>query len=213
MSLPGIVHFETFLVAGVLLNLTPGNDTIFILTKSMTHGRRAGIVSALGIAAGSLVHTTLAAFGLSAIIAQSITIFTIVKFAGAAYLVYIGIKMIREKSVLTAVNSLSQPGGRISRIFRDAMLTNVLNPKVALFFVAFLPQFIDPSYVGRPLPLLVLGFCFTATGTAWCLVLASLASIISSGLRSSPRAATWLGRVCGSVLVALGARLAFTVKK
>src|ERR1051325_5702664 len=96
----GIIHFHTFLVAGILLNLTPGNDTIFILTKSIAGGRKAGIMSVLGIATGSLVHTTLAALGLSLIIANSILIFTIVKYAGAAYLLYLGYKMITDRSGL-----------------------------------------------------------------------------------------------------------------
>src|SRR5262245_43626628 len=124
----GIIHFETFLLAGILLNITPGNDTIFILTKSIAQGKKAGTMAVLGIATGSLIHTTLAALGLSLIIAKSIVVFTIVKYAGVAYLLYIGYKMIVDQSTFATVNS---DGNRLEspiKIYRDALLTNVLNP-------------------------------------------------------------------------------------
>ena len=141
--MPGIIHFETFLITGILLNLTPGNDTIFILSRSIAMGKKAGIVSVLGIATGSLIHTTLAAFGLSIIIAKSILIFDIVKYAGAAYLVYVGIKMLADRSRL---NFNPEKTARINWkiIYRDAVLTNVLNPKVAMFFIAFLHSSLIP---------------------------------------------------------------------
>src|SRR5258705_7521405 len=133
----GIIHFETFLIAGILLNLTPGNDTIFILTKSIAQGKKAGILSVLGIATGSLIHTTLAALGLSIIIAKSVLAFTIVKYAGAAYLLYIGLKMVIDKSKFDITIPTSGKKINAIKIYRDAVLTNVLNPKVAMFFIAF----------------------------------------------------------------------------
>ena len=178
----GIVHFETFLVAGILLNLTPGNDTIFILSKSVAQGKKAGIMSVLGIATGSLIHTTLAALGLSIIIARSLVVFTVIKYAGAAYLLYIGYKMITSRSKIDADISASVNKINLLKIYRDAVMTNVLNPKVAMFFIAFLPQFIDPSYQNSIIPFMLLGITFTITGTIWCLVLVSCSSFIFSKL-------------------------------
>jgi threonine/homoserine/homoserine lactone efflux protein len=159
----GIIHFETFLIAGILLNLTPGNDTIFILSRSIAQGKKAGIMSVLGIATGSLVHTTLAALGLSVIIAKSIVAFNIIKYAGAAYLIYIGYKMLTDRSQLNTETNMAGKITDLKRIYRDAVITNVLNPKVALFFIAFLPQFIDPAFKNTILPDMVpdpCWFCF-----------------------------------------------------
>ena len=209
----GIIHFETFLFAGILLNLTPGNDTIFILTKSIAQGRKAGILSVLGIATGSLIHTALAAFGLSVIIARSVLAFTIVKYAGAAYLLYLGIRMITTQSKFEA--DISKAGKKINsfKIYRDAVLTNVLNPKVALFFMSFLPQFIDPGYRNSVIPFMMLGLTFTVTGTIWCLVLASFSSFLFTKLRNNQRFSSYLNKVCGAVLIGLGIKIALMGRK
>ena len=209
----GIIHFETFLIAGILLNLTPGNDTIFILTKSIAQGRKAGIMSVLGIATGSLIHTTLAAFGLSIIIAKSVLAFTIVKYAGAAYLLYLGYKMITDKSKLDGSISFENNIINSLKIYRDAVLTNVLNPKVALFFIAFLPQFIDPGYRNSMVPFLLLGLTFTVTGTIWCLILVSFSSSLFSKLRTNQKFSFWLNKICGAVLIGLGIKIALTSRK
>jgi len=209
----GIIHFETFILTGILLNLTPGNDTIFILTKSISQGKKAGIVSALGIATGSIVHTLLAAFGLSIIIAKSILVFNIIKFAGAAYLLYMGYKMLTDKSQLNS--------GRVSeseivdfwKIYRGGILTNVLNPKVALFFIAFLPQFIDINVSTSVWPFLILGTTFIITGTIWCCILAIFAATIFSKLKDNQKAATYINRVCGLSLIGLGVKVALSTRK
>ena len=209
----GIIHFETFLIAGILLNLTPGNDTIFILTRSIAQGRKAGIMSVLGIATGSLVHTTLAALGLSIIIAKSVLAFSIVKYAGAAYLVYLGVRMFIDRSKFD--ENIAKATKKINplKIYRDAVLTNVLNPKVAMFFIAFLPQFIDPSYQNSFIPFMLLGITFTITGTIWCFVLANFSSYLFSKLRNNPLFSFWLNRICGAVLIGLGIKIALTSKK
>ena len=209
----GIIHFETFLVAGILLNLTPGNDTLFILTKSIAQGKKAGILSVLGIATGSLVHTTLAALGLSLIIARSIIAFTVVKYLGAAYLLYVGIKMIIDRSTFAGNGIKTQRKQRSFTVYRDAVLTNVLNPKVAMFFIAFLPQFIDPGYHNSITPFLLLGITFTITGTIWCLVLATFSSYLFTRLRNSQRFSSWLNKICGALLIALGIKIALTSRK
>lgn len=209
----GIIHFETFLIAGILLNLTPGNDTIFILSRSIAQGRKAGIMSVLGIATGSLVHTTLAAFGLSVIIAKSIVVFNIIKYAGAAYLVYIGYKMLTDRSQLNTETVIGVDKANLKRIYRDAVITNVLNPKVALFFIAFLPQFIDPAFKNTILPFMLLGISFTITGAIWCLILAGFASIISQKLKSNKKLSGYINKTCGTVLIVLGIKVAFTGRK
>lgn len=204
----GIQHYETFILAGILLNLTPGNDTIYILSRTIAQGRKAGIMSVLGIATGSLVHTLFAAVGLSVIIAQSPVLFNIIKYAGAAYLFYIGIRMIFSKSSVIKLDTPKDEKNK--KIYWQAVLTNVLNPKVALFFISFLPQFIDPGYSNHYLSFLVLGLSFTITGTLWCLLLAFFASVISSALIKNSNAGNYLNKACGFILVGLGIRVALT---
>lgn len=203
----GIQHYETFLLAAILLNLTPGNDTIYILSRTIAQGRKAGIFSVLGISTGSLVHTVLAAVGLSVIIAQSPLLFMIIKYAGAAYLFYIGIKMILSKSII----NLARPEPEnYKKIYWQALLTNVLNPKVALFFISFLPQFIDPTFSSHYLSFIILGISFTVTGTIWCLALAFFASYISISFTRNSRTSGHITKACGLVLVGLGIRVALT---
>lgn len=203
----GIIHFETFMLAGILLNLTPGNDTVFILSRSIAQGRRAGIWSVLGISTGSMVHTLMAALGLSVIIAQSALAFQLVKYAGAAYLLYIGVRMLLDRSQLNMEGAASSEPVNTRRIYREAVLTNVLNPKVALFFLAFLPQFIDVSHRTDPLPFILLGLTFTGTGTVWCLMLAMFSAQLANRLRHNPRWGIYLNRACGIVLIGLGLKL------
>jgi threonine/homoserine/homoserine lactone efflux protein len=212
-AMNGITNFETFLVAGILLNLTPGNDTIFILAKSIGQGKKAGIVSALGIATGSLIHTILAAFGLSLIIAQSLLFFNIIKYAGAVYLVYIGLKMLMDKKPFDAGDISTNNTVDYVKIYRDAIATNLLNPKVALFFIAFLPQFIDPALKNSVLPFLILGMTFITTGTAWCLILAIFASAIFGRLKTNRKMSAFINKICGLTLIGLGVKVALTERK
>ena len=209
----GIIHFETFLLSGILLNLTPGNDTIFILTKSIGQGKKAGIISALGIATGSIVHTTLAAFGLSLIIAKSLVLFSIIKYAGAAYLVYLGFKMLIDKSQFINAGVASLKSVNFLKIYREAIFTNILNPKVALFFIAFLPQFIDPSVNHTVFPFLILGATFITTGTIWCLTLAVFAAAIFTRLTENKKIAAIINKICGLTLIGLGIKVALTNRK
>lgn len=209
----GIINFETFLIAGILLNLTPGNDTIFILSRSIAQGKKAGIVSALGIGTGCGVHTILAAFGLSIIIAQSLFLFNIIKYAGAIYLIYIGLKMFLDKNHFNTEELNSSKSIKYWQIYRDGIITNVLNPKVALFFMAFLPQFIDPSLKNPVLPFLILGFTFITTGTIWCLILATFSASFFSQLKNNQKTAGFINKVCGLTLVALGIQVALVERR
>jgi len=203
----GIHDFGLFLTAGVLLNLTPGPDTLYILGRSITQGREAGIASALGISLGSIFHTCAAALGLSAILATSALAFGAIKLLGGAYLVFLGIKMLLDRK--KQLNLPSNFRRRTSAAaFRQGILTNVLNPKVALFFLAFLPQFIDPASNMKVASFLALGFTFVTTGTIWCLILAWFASSFSERLRANETIAQWLNRTAGALFVFLGLRLA-----
>jgi RhtB (resistance to homoserine/threonine) family protein len=207
----GIHVFGLFLAAGILLNLTPGPDTVYILGRSIAQGREAGIASALGISVGSIFHTCAAALGLSAILATSALAFGTIKLLGGAYLIFLGLKMILERR-----GQLSLPSNFHRRTttaaFRQGVLTNVLNPKVALFFLAFLPQFIDPASGTKVFAFLFLGLTFVTTGTIWCLILAWFASAFSERLRTSEPISQWLNRTAGALFVFLGVRLA-TVKQ
>jgi threonine/homoserine/homoserine lactone efflux protein len=194
----GIHDFGLFLAAGILLNLTPGPDTAYILGRSVAQGRDAGIASALGICAGSIFHTCAAALGLSAILATSAVAFTAIKLLGGAYLVFLGIKMILDRG-----KQLRLPSNFRRRTtaaaFRQGVFTNLLNPKVALFFLAFLPQFIDPASNVKVLAFIALGLTFVTTGTIWCLVLAWFASAFSERLRENQTIGQWLNRAAGTL--------------
>jgi RhtB (resistance to homoserine/threonine) family protein len=203
----GIHDFGLFLAAGILLNLTPGPDTVYILGRSIAQGREAGIASALGISVGSIFHTCAAALGLSAILATSALAFGTIKLLGGAYLIFLGIKMILERSGRFSLPSNFRRRSTAAA-FRQGVLTNVLNPKVALFFLAFLPQFIDPASGAKIFAFLFLGLTFVTTGTIWCLILAWFASAFSERLRTNETVAQWLNRTAGALFVFLGLRLA-----
>jgi RhtB (resistance to homoserine/threonine) family protein len=205
----GIHDFGLFLAAGILLNLTPGPDTAYILGRSIAQGREAGIASALGICVGSIFHSCAAALGLSAILATSAVAFAAIKLLGGAYLIFLGIKMLLDRRLQPSLPSNFRRGTTIAA-FRQGVFTNVLNPKVALFFLAFLPQFIDPASNMKLLAFLALGLTFVTTGTIWCLILAWFASALSERLRENETIGQWLNRAAGALFVFLGARLATT---
>ena len=204
----GTHDLTLFVVSGLLLNITPGADSLYIATRSITQGFRAGVVAVLGIGLGCYVHIFAAALGLSAVLATSAVAFTFVKFAGAAYLVYVGLSLLRTRPTLA--HSLGTVAAAPLRtIFAQGFLTNLLNPKVALFFLAFVPQFIDPSAPNKPLAFIFLGVIFNFNGTLWCLFLAwATARLGSIGI--GRHAAVWLSRSVGAVFIYLGVRLALT---
>src|ERR1700704_1174634 len=208
----GIHDFALFLAAGVLLNLTPGPDTVYILGRSIAHGRRAGVASALGICVGSIFHTGAAALGLSAFLATSAWAFSAVKLAGAAYLIFLGVRaLLHREDELHEAAKFEQNDPAAA--FRQGILTNVLNPKVALFFLAFLPQFIDSATPSKMAAFLVLGLTFVTTGTIWCVILAWFASAFSARLRGNASVATFLNRTVGSLFILLGLRLALAARR
>jgi threonine/homoserine/homoserine lactone efflux protein len=204
----GIHDYWMFVTAGILLNLTPGQDTLYIAGRSIAEGTRAGVAGALGVGTGGLVHVTAATFGLSAVLATSAVAFTAVKWAGVAYLVYLGIRLLVSRQGVEDREPLATvEAGRIAA-YRRGILTNVLNPKVAVFFLAFLPQFVDETSAHRALSLLVLGGTFVFTGTIWCLVVAVATGKASEGIRRSAIAGNIARRIAGAVFVSLGVKLA-----
>ena len=208
----GIINFEAFIIAGLIMNLTPGADTMYILGRSISQGKKAGILSALGISTGAIFHIIFATLGLSIILAKSATAFEIVKYLGAAYLIFLGLKTIFKKADGKFELSNETKVVNYRKIYFSGILTNILNPKVALFFLAFLPQFIDPNYVQSSLPFLILGITFLLTGTIWCLILALFASKLSERIRKNYKIKKWLDKITGGIFIALGIQLALLKK-
>ncbi|WP_426341274.1 LysE family translocator [Pseudoduganella sp. S-14] len=218
----GIHDLTLFVISGLLLNIMPGPDSLLIMARSATQGWRAGCAAALGVGAGTMLHIGAAALGLSALLATSATAFTVVKWVGAAYIAWCGICMLRARLKTSETSKpASDPLGQTPpyrfapmaalpyrKIFAQGFLTNVLNPKVALFFLAFVPQFIDADAANKPLAFLVLGCIFNFNGMLWCNSLAIFTAFASARLKVKPQVALWLNRATGSLFIALGARLA-----
>ena len=198
-----------FIISALSINLIPGPDVIYIVTTTMKSKMKSGIEASLGLGVGYLIHTVAAVLGLSALVLSSAFLFTVIKYLGALYLLYLGISSLlscyRNDSKLTAETSNEPP----NNIFKQGVIISVLNPKVAMFFLAFLPQFIDPSATNATTELLTLGLLFSALATGCNLFYASLGSI----LFSSPKAQKYsriLEGISGTILVGLSAKIALT---
>lgn len=201
----GITNFGAFLVSGIILNITPGSDTIYILSRSISSGKKAGIMSVLGVSSGIIGHTLLAAFGLSALLSRSAAAFNVIKYAGVLYLIYLGIKTLLSSENQILVEAREKHS--LKQVYMQGFLTNLLNPKVALFFLAFLPQFVDPGAGLGPLPFIVLGCTFVTTGTLWCLLLAGFSSFATDRLRNNGKITLLLNKLCGFIYIGLGLKL------
>ena len=204
----GIHDFSLFAATGLLLNLYPGPDTAYIIARSVAQGRAAGIVSALGISTGGIIHTAAASLGLSAVLATSATAFTAIKLLGAGYLIYLGIQMILFRSPPTSDIAIKPTS--IKRLYTQGLLTNILNPKVALFFLSFLPQFVDPASPYRSIALFILGCTFVTTGTIWCICLALFGSLLHGSVLRIGSVRRIMQTMTGGLFVFLGIRLATT---
>jgi threonine/homoserine/homoserine lactone efflux protein len=214
----GTQHLALFIASGLLLNITPGQDTLYIVGRTVSQGRRAGVLSVLGISSGTIVHTLAATFGLAAILAASANAYVVIKLVGAAYLAYLGVRMIVDSrdqgsgigDPIAAGSPIPDPRSRMTdwSIYRAGLLTNVLNPKVALFFLAFLPQFVAPTAESRVVAFLFLGAVFVFNGTLWCFFLVWAASAVNARLRGTPSSGLLLKRAVGAMFVGLGVRLA-----
>jgi threonine/homoserine/homoserine lactone efflux protein len=201
--MPDSATLALFLTATVALNLSPGPDVFFVLANSMAHGPRGGLLATLGVSGGIVVHTLLAAFGIASLLAAYPVAYEALRLVGAAYLIWLGISALRtsrEPSSAPAALSTQQ-------ILARGFLTNLLNPKVALFFLAFLPQFVEPSRGAVAVQMLVLGTLFICSGTVVNAGYALLGGWVHDHFRREPRWHQRLQQVSGSILVALGARL------
>jgi threonine/homoserine/homoserine lactone efflux protein len=199
-------NLALFVAASLALIVAPGPDTLYVLARGIGQGRRAGVISALGTCSGILVHTMLAALGLAVLLKTSPLAYLVVKYAGAAYLIYLGIKALRSHEPLAQTKS-AMPQRSHLRMYAQGLLTNVLNPKVALFFVAFLPQFVHPQAGPPAVQMLALGLLFDVMGLAYLIVVALLAGA-AGRLLAKPRWQQRIRWLSGSILIALGLRLA-----
>jgi RhtB (resistance to homoserine/threonine) family protein len=216
----GITHFGFFLVAVFLLNVTPGPDTAYIVGRSVAQGRAAGLMSALGISAGCCVHALACAFGLTAVLAASATAFTVIKFVGAIYLIYLGVRLIftKHSAAKPAAGAAADAAGTqrtsavaeksMRQLFLQGFMTNVLNPKVVLFFVSFFPQFVSAGTDQKALAFLALGVVFVLMSTVWNSFVAWVAGSVTRRFSGKPGVKKWLDRVVGSAFVGLGVKLA-----
>lgn len=221
MTTLGIINLPLFMLAVFLLNVTPGPDTAYIVGRSVSQGRMAGLMSALGVSAGYCVHVLAVAFGLTALLAASTVAFTVIKVVGAAYLIYLGGRMLlapperddtsveAETPEQTAAAKRPRP---LKALFMQGFLTNVLNPKVVLFFLSFFPQFVDPHASHKAAAFVALGVVFIAMSTVWNSMVAWVAASVTRSVAGKPGIKRWLDRVVGTAFIGLGARLAFTTR-
>ena len=210
--MPDSQQLLVFMAAALALNVTPGPDMLYVIARGSAEGRSAGVASALGIGAGTLVHIAALALGLSALLAAVPLAYDVIRWAGAGYLVWLGVRAIRDAG--RASEHVALEPASLGVIFRQGMLTNVLNPKVALFFLAFLPQFVDPGRGSPVVQIVALGLLFDLSGTIVNLGVALAASRLAGWRRdvtASGRSSreVMLRRITGGIFIALGARLAW----
>jgi threonine/homoserine/homoserine lactone efflux protein len=202
MTEPMLIYF---LGASVALTIAPGPDNIFVMTQGIARGRKPAIVTALGMCSGISVHTTAAAFGISAVFYSSVVAFNAVKYAGAAYLLYLAYKTLKERSAIRLSNPDERPA---AALFRRGFIMNVLNPKVAMFFLAFLPQFVTPNTTRFPLEMLLLGFIFMAQAVIIFCLIGYFSGSIGRFILTQPRIAKYFDWLTAGVFASLGVRLA-----
>jgi threonine/homoserine/homoserine lactone efflux protein len=201
----GIENYFFFIISGLILNITPGTDTLYILGRTISQGRAAGLVSILGSVTGQVIHTLFSAFGLSLILMKSIIIFSVIKWVGAGYLIFLGIRILVNKNPDgMSVERLEKVV--LKKIYIQGLLTNLLNPKVALFFLAFLPQFIIVNNNYGTLPFLFLGLTFITTGTIWCVILVMFSERLTRKIRKSG-ISKYLNKMTGIIFIALGLKM------
>jgi threonine/homoserine/homoserine lactone efflux protein len=208
----GIINFEAFIVTAIIVVATPGIDTIMVLTRSISKGKKAGLYSALGVSLGLIFHTCAVTFGLSLIIAKSAIAFGIVRYLGAAYLIYIGVKSLSDKSRQVELKPTEIKIKGMRKMFLTAFLSDVLNPKIAIFFLAFLPQFISTTEISNPVPYLLLGLIMFFITLIWCSFLAIMGSNVSALVNKNKNAEKWMNKASGVVFILLGLKVALTKK-
>lgn len=202
----GIENLMTFMVTAIFFVMTPGIDTVFVLNKAIGQGRKSGIYAALGVNTGVVIHTLLGALGLSVLLTKSDYAFALVKYTGAFYLLYLGfLKLINQKDFFPKDSNTVKKGSKND--FWSGVLTNALNPKVALFFIALFPQFIRAEQLDRPLPFMLLGGIYALIGTVWLLILTVFASAFNQHLKDHPTAGVWLNKLSGMIFILMGLKI------
>lgn len=201
------VSWFLFIVASLVLIVTPGQDMILVMSRSVAQGAAAGVVTAAGVSVGLVGHTLLATLGLGAVLRTSEWLFLALKLVGAAYLIYLGVGLLRTKNTGLVVQSASHRS--LGRLFFDGALSNVSNPKIAVFYFAFLPQFVLPGASHPTLAVFALGLVFAALTFLVKGPVGFFAGLLSGWLRSRPAVLAWLYRSSGAILVLLGLKLAF----
>lgn len=203
-------YWLLFFSAALAINISPGPDMIYILSKTIAQGKKIGIASSLGVCSGALVHVFAAALGLSAILATSAIAFSIVKFIGAAYLIYLGIQALRSKGISFEMPDKKGVDTTAWKAFRQGALVDILNPKVAIFFMAFLPQFVRPELGHNSAQIIILGVLVDLVAIPVEFFLVFSAAQTTGFFRNNRKLSIWLDRIMGSVLIGLGVRLALT---
>ena len=208
MAIPSPTSIGLFALAASLLLVTPGPAVLYIVARSVEQGRIAGLVSVFGITTGTLVHVLASTLGLSALLASSAFAFGLVKYAGAAYLIYMGVRRILKRADTPSL-PLVLPRRSLGRLYRDGFIVNLLNPKTALFFLAFLPQFVDPARGAVPIQIAFLGLLFTLMGLTSDGLYALIAGTAGLWVKRRSRYLNWERYITGSVFVGLGLTAAF----
>ena len=208
-------HFQNiylFFITTLILNITPGNDVLYVSSRSISQGTKAGIISALGVFCGCFVHIMAAALGLSLIIARSAYLFSIIKFAGAAYLIFLGVKALATKPNIKSTAPELLKANKW-KLFKQGFITDALNPKVAIFFLSFLPQFVDPASPLFKVQLVLLGLWFAIQGTIVLILFALILGKIKGLFKNNPK--VWLvqEKITGLILIGLGIKVALSAKK
>jgi len=202
-----ITHLAAFLLPVIAISMVPGPDTLYVLNRSISQGWRAGLAAAFGSGNGVFGHITLSVVGFSALLMASKAGFLVVKVAGAGYLVYLGVQLIRKAAHASEAHRL--PHDPIVKVWLQGILTNILNPKVAVFFLAFIPQFIDSHQGHISMQFLTLGLIFDLIGTSWLCCVALCAGRLNRWFASHPFAVTWQSRLTGIIFIAFAAKLVF----
>jgi threonine/homoserine/homoserine lactone efflux protein len=209
--MPAIETVLLFMTAALTLNMTPGPSVMYVMSRSLGQGRTAGLVSALGLGTGSLLHAVAATLGLSVVIAYSPAAYAMLKYLGAAYLVYLGVTILRQRTIQLA--EVGPAGLSLARVYWQGALTEILNPKIAVFFLSFLPQFVDPSRGSVAGQTLFFGLLFHVTGVPINMAVAVLGSSIAAWFARNPLWERIRNGLAGLVLIGLGVRLAFSERR
>lgn len=205
----GIENYIAFFTATILFVLTPGMETVFLLNKSVSQGKKSGIYTSLGLNTGALVHTLFGALGLSIIVAKSAVFFGLIKYLGAAYLIYLGVVKVLSRKDLIGGDVEELKKNSAKKDFKSGFITNILNPKVALFFIAFFPQFISPDHIKNPIPFIFMGVSYAIMTTVWYLFLTSFAGVLSKKVKENKNIGIRMNKISGVIFILMGLQIAF----